>query len=122
MGVDLRLLPVESDGGDFGFSHSILALDRDREWFALLLAKQETSRTEAWSHPPKRFFCYTAYMENGEPGYGEKAKDAYGFALRCLRASDILAASRGAATDRNRAVLSYLAVLPADTRVILDWH
>jgi hypothetical protein len=123
MGVDLRLLPVDHESDRLSFSHTVLDLAVRRDWFERLDAMTDS---RLGSDAPDDFSCYVAHHEPPceETGYGSKVNDAYGRRLRCLRAKDIVASAADFPPDhaKNKAVLAYLAALPPDTKVVLDWH
>jgi hypothetical protein len=118
MGVDLRLLPVFTDSNDFICSFSVLELERRRELWPLI---NDLPQYEL----PAPLSCWTARIENGEHGYGKLTETAYGDPPKWVTAL-ALVGLRDAEPVRdnyvNRAVWAYLAELPPETRIVLDWH
>jgi hypothetical protein len=121
--LDLSLLPVEADfeqenGTRWGYSHSILQMDRDKAMFRRL--------QEVPTAPVPEDFCTFLCQDDqlgGEPHYGQTHEDPYGNKLRCAHAG-LLAVHEDPArdSDRNRAVFAYLRALPQTTLVALYWH
>jgi hypothetical protein len=141
MGLDLALLPFESDSPSIVFSHSILNCWRRRELFDVIgklpsvpinpemegkTRKDVEAEDKAKKRPlSTRFTSYLATLPNGESGYGETTHDPYGSPLRYTLAGDLVKVGKhDGVTDnaRNRAVWAYLAELPPDTKVALYWH
>jgi hypothetical protein len=123
MGLDLSLLPVEHEhivdkesGKRWGFSHSLLAMDRDYNLFDAW----QTVETEA---APESFSTFVS-VDNDypEPHYGYTDKDPYGAPLRTAKAGVLTNVGVPNSSQRNQAVLAYLAALPAGTPVVLYWH
>jgi hypothetical protein len=79
---------------------------------------------------PADFSCYCAYPPDQEAegwtdaGYGHKALDAYGKPLCCLTAGQITALKYQPRADSRLLLpaLAYIAALPPDMRIALDWH
>ncbi len=123
MSVDLRLLPLDCEG-TVSYAHTVLDLTCRRDWFEFLDALTDSRNG---SDAPDNFSTWTAPHhtdECEESGYGCATEDRYGRRLRCLRASAIVASTTGFPQDhpKNKAALAYLAALPPDTKVVLDWH
>jgi hypothetical protein len=119
MGVDLRLLPLEADSPTFAFAHSILETGRDYVWHARLKTLDRLS-----TPIPSDFTCFCATLADGESGYGRKVADSYGAPLRCVTAGQITALKYrpSAESERLLPALAYIAALPPDMRIALDWH
>lgn len=121
MGLDCRLLPVECDRGDWGYSHSIIPLDRVSALFDAI-----RKLPDAGPVPPKfSTFCATVPdgENEGEPGYGDTQEDPYGQPLRCIYAGDIAKIKVKGMTDPTcLAALAYCACLPPKQRIAVYWH
>ena len=120
MGLDLRLLPIEANLEDKGlvFSHTVLAMERDRDFFSTLSMLSQERGEYASEH-------FTCYLSRDDKGYGKKIEDAYGDRLRWLYADSIVRAMRYSMrknVHQNFAVMQYLDALPSKTKIIIDWH
>lgn len=118
MGLDLRLLPVDHDGGNWGFSHTILNCANAGAIHDIVRSLPETD-------PPDDFTTYLAHMPNGDHGYGKTTETPYGEPLRCLRVHQLLTLRDDpiiTASEQNRATWAYLAELPSTMKVALFWH
>lgn len=120
MGVDLKLLPIDYDDGSWGFSHSIIRVERDYELFDQIrdLPKQ--------GHPPENFTSYLSTIPSGsmrgESCYGPTKQDCYGCNLYCVRAGDFANIRLRRGTSKQvRAVLAYVRALDPDTRIVPYW-
>lgn len=117
MGLDLALLPVESE--EVAFSHSVLNCERRRDLFEELLELKTTA-------VPERFGTYLCRDEKyEEPHYGNTQTTPYREPLTCVYVEQLIAF--GGHVDvhdnhRNQAIWAYLAHLPAKTRIALYWH
>lgn len=118
MGLDLTLLPFEADYGDWGFSHSVLNLERRGELLDEIL--------ELRAHPVPlnfgTFLCRDDAYE--EPHYGNTQETPYGEPLQWVRVTSLrdLSERRGVIDNcQNRAVWAYLKELPNDAKVALYW-
>lgn len=118
MGLDLRLLPVEHDGGRWGFSHSILSC-QNGGWIHDLVKDMRTI------DPPNDFMSFTGDLKNGERGYGQTKETPYGEPVECLRVSQLLTIKDSDVIQKNlqnRAVWAYLAELPPQMKIAMYWH
>lgn len=120
MGLDLTLLPVEADHGHWGFSHSVLSLDRDYKLFDRI-QKIEDKRSVPL---PEDFTSYLSVDDgDGEPYYGQTTETPYGLPLKAVYAKDLLKASEARRSSlRNQAAWAYLEKLPDGAKVALYWH
>lgn len=121
MGVDLRWLvpnyPKQRDGS-FG-------------WLCLTMIDL-TRRRDLWepiadlpSEPAPKVTGYCAALPDGESGWGEIIKDAYGEKLRFTTAGNLAGLSEMEAVKDNplnRAAFAYVANLPSDWPIVLYWH
>lgn len=120
MGVDLRLLPLDYEGPDITYSHTILSMERQRELWPKIEALPST--------PAPRFTSFMAIREaepdKGESCYGYATKDAYGQPLRCVTADDLRKCVMRLVGlyEKNYAIGCYLSALPPETRIVLYWH
>lgn len=120
MGVDLALLPFESDF----FSHTILNFPRCSRFF-------ETFRQETETPVPDRFNTYLSRDDKyEEPHYGNTSTTPYGTPLGWIRAATV---SKLVAlhmvdciycgnSEQFNAVAAYISQLDLNTRVALYWH
>lgn len=119
MSLDLTLLPVEFDGGTWGFSHSVLRVDQGRLWSDLL----EHVRMV---YVPDKFSTYLSRDDKfEETHYGNTQRTPYGEQLLAARIEDILPAldkHLGDWSRRDRAVIAYLRVMDPKMKVALYWH
>ncbi len=115
MGVDLALLPFESNF----YSHSVLECERRRDLFAEI-AKLPTINT------PDRFSTYLCRDEKyEEPHYGNTITTPYGEHLTSTTAGALMMlADREDVKDnvQNRAIWAYLGMLNPKTRIALYWQ
>lgn len=137
MGLDLRLLPIEHDGGSFSFSHSILNChDTERGLYNALMKMEKGAEgervpsdfstfvsrdDEVWVRCPA---CGDQKAKYEETHYGNTQETPCGEPVRCVRVSDLLRL-KDIATDRcrqNRAVWAYLSEMDPNMRVALFWH
>ncbi len=144
MGVDLHLLPFESDHPGNRFSHSVLNCWRRRElWDEISklpsvpidpempqkTRKDFKDEADGKKKPLRSernaFYSFLATGKDGEHCYGETTHDPYGSPLRYVFVVDLMKVrEHEGVTDnaRNRAIWAYLAELPGDTKVALYWH
>lgn len=120
MGVDLRLLPFDADGG-ICYSHTMLACKRRRDlWDPIAKIEKAKGR-----HVPPGFTAYCSRLKNGELGYGKVIKDPYDSFVNFLLVEDLVSLREHEDVQdnhKNRAIWAYLAELPSDTKVALYWH
>lgn len=128
MGLDLTLLPVESE--HLAFSHTVLSLDRRSDmWEKIKLIPQITRDVVFYSFMSR----VPDGKSEGEKCYGVVKEDAYGNPIKWANAGDVVKAMEEyyeSVKDldwikydcRNQAVLAYLKVLPANRLVVLYWH
>lgn len=119
MGLDLTILPIEADHGEWGFAHSMLEVERRSALFeAMLEALKE--------HPvPPDFRTHLLRGEDGESRYGNTQETPYGEPLGWVRAEELLAfAEHEGVTNnaQNRAAWAYLGALGPGSKVALYWH
>lgn len=117
MGLDLRLLPFDSET----YSHTILSCERRADLFDKLLAVEKRIGRDV----PDRFNTFTARKENGDTGYGKTIRTPYGENLKYVHASDLAAFGKHRDVKdnaTNRAIWAYLDELDHDTKVALYWH
>ena len=117
MGLDLRLLPFDAEGS-IKFAHTVLDVWRRSElWDAIDALPQRAA--------PEDFSSFVATAADGDLRYGVMDVDAYGEPLMTTTAGDLstLWLHPGVRdNNKNRAIWDYLAALPPETRVALDWH
>lgn len=125
MGVDLRLLPLgclHSTLGtsSWGYSHTVLDVPRRRElWESIdkLGPVAIPVGSDISSFVGRRVPDGAA---EGETMYGRLDKDSYGTAYTWIKAGDLVVAFFEHLPGHP--VTQYLAALPVDSLVILDWH
>jgi hypothetical protein len=117
MGLDLRLLPLDYDGENWGYSHCILEVGSAQDLYEAL---KDTPRTPV----PTDFSTFVSQERNrGEYSYGQTRTTPYGEPLQCVTVKD-LTKIRNLVSRRQkrRAVWAYLAELSPDMRIALYWH
>lgn len=119
MGVDLRFLPVDTEGKDGHlYCWSVLSLERRRELWPMIKAVP--------NKPVQgKVHCFVAGLPDGETGYGEIMEDSYGGILTYSTAQDLYElceAEPVTDNDVNRAVWAYIGALHPDTKIVLFWH
>lgn len=116
MGVDLRLLPFDSDSGDEAYSQTILELGSDYD------LHDKIKQLPALPVPPS-FRSFSGQVETFEGTcYGETKETPYGEPVLFVRAGDICSIRLKDATYVERAIWAYLKELPRHTKVALYWH
>lgn len=132
MGIDLMLLPLDCDipageqGKSFGFSHTILPVDRSYSLWEMI---KELPTTEL----PENFTAYVSTRPDNEPGYGQLHIDPYMDPILCVTAGDLARVLVAWCTrDHENSlplpvaawlpVTAYVEALPSATRIALFWH
>lgn len=119
MGLDLRLLPLDHDSADWGFSHTVLDVGNASHIYDALKGVPRTA-------VPADFATFVSRLENGEAGYGQTQETPYGEPLQCVTVKALLKIQRSAVTKdssaKRRAIWAYLRELDSDQRVALYWH
>lgn len=117
MGVDLTLLPFDHDGGDWGFSHTVLQLVPVR---AVIDKIRELDSMRV----PERFMSYASRdSEYPDSHYGDTQQDAYGDPVRYVYAMDLVKLADGLPEEYvDTPEWAYLRKLPPRTKVALFWH
>ena len=114
MGLDLTLLPFADDT----YSHTVLSCRRDSPLFDFI-------ETLPSLDVPPNFNSYLSRDDKYEEShYGLTIKDAYGEQLKYTTVKELLSMSSEFAnnlSNKNKAVLAYLACLPNETKVALYW-
>lgn len=130
MGIDARLLVVDGNCGDWGFSHTVLSLDRDYELWEEIKACEPQLRPGFSLHTFAGKRIDSGYYE-GERVYGEIERDPYGDPIRFLTANHLgeAFAAWGRKSEHperlskhNIAAGCFLQMLPEQTLVGLYWH
>lgn len=123
MGVDLKLLIV--DGDSVPYSHTMLELDRAREFWPHV----EKLKTSRFDKPLSSYCSRVPDGEmQGESCYGKTETTPYGDELFWVYAKDLTGIPEEhlapflKMSQFNRAAWAYLAALPPKTRVGLYWH
>lgn len=117
MGLDLYLLPIEHDTNEWGYSHTMLCCNRDRDLFQAIIAIEKTDSGDV----PLDFSSYLGRGKSGEHAYGKTQKTPYGDKLRAVRVGQLLTLF-DKAREYNIAAWAYLERLPHTMRVALYWH
>ena len=116
MGLDLYLLPIESE--TVHFSHTVLNCQRRPDLFKELLSIP--------SEPVSQYFStFLSRGEDGEHCYGKTTTTPYGQALTWVRLESLLLYRDHIDVrdnSRNRAIWAYLGELPPFTKIALYWH
>lgn len=129
MGLDLTLLPLDSDSDSIRYSHTVIQCGWASRLFDLLADVESTPLSV--SPQSDIFTCYMARLYPGtdheSTGYGEVTEDAYGQPIRCVTSGQLQSVMLGTPSimsdsPRNRAAYAYLHALPDNTRVALYWH
>ena len=119
MGIDLKLLPIEHQHGDFGYAHTVLTLERHSDLWEVIW--------ELRMQPVPRDFSsfFGPTCERGESHYGRMTEDAYGEDLRSVAVKELLKISDHEGVrdyaEKNAAAWAYLAELDPEDRVVLYW-
>ena len=123
MGLDLSLLPIESDIPSIKlcFSHSILSCERDRNLFEFIINCKNKFDV------PEYFKCHLSRdEETGETKYDTLTHDAYGEKIKSINADDLqnifyTFGNRNELHFRNICIQKYLGELPSNTKIVLYW-
>lgn len=119
MGIDLILLPVDYLGQNWGFSHSLLSVDRSSDLF------DEIRKLPSFDVPEK-FSSYTSRDDKyEEPHYGNTIEDCYGEKIKFVEAKKLLSLKDHPHikdSHKNSAIWAYLGKLPGDMKIALFWH
>jgi hypothetical protein len=116
MGIDLILLPIESE--DVMFSHTVLSCGRSRELFDEIMKLKSKDLWAALS-------TYVANNERGDPCYGKVEFDSYDAPLKYVAAKYLVSLASHedvGSYPQNKAIWAYLAALPPETKIVLYWH
>lgn len=109
MGLDLTLIPIDSDSPEWGFGHELINLERNRDLFEKIM-KLPTSAV------PKNFSTFRARGKGGVPRYGDTQETPYGEPLTAVTMKQLkqieIPGPPGA----------YIAASRDDQRVALYWH
>ena len=119
MGLDLTLLPFNSNSPTSDFSQTVLPCFSRKNLFGQI-AKLSNQRDV-----PETFNSYLSGGSDGERCFGLTLNTAYGEPLKCVKAGDLAALwVHHDVQDNsiNKAVWAYLAELPEDTNVALYWN
>ena len=111
MGLDLRVLPVYSEGADF--SCTSLEFNRDYDLFGKLRELQKENGRDV----PRKGF--TGYMGDN---FGKKEEDAYGETLQSIQAKDFTGIKLTLQSRQNEAILAFLNALEDEHECFLYWH
>lgn len=115
MGVDLRLLPFDADGG-VNFSHTMMEIGRDYDL-------HDKIRKLRSMPVPEDFTSFCARGADGETTYGKTLETPYGEPLEFVLAGELSAINLPPdAGHVPRAIWAYLKELPSRTKVALYWH
>jgi hypothetical protein len=122
MGLDLRLLPVDSmwNGGTAGNCHTILNTPRDYDLYDDIRTAKPEALPVGHNFTSHLGVRIPDGSMAGEPSYGRLDRDSYGELYTWIRADAL-----GPILWKHYAahpVSSYIMALPPDTMVVLDWH
>jgi hypothetical protein len=115
MGVDLRLLPFDSDQGDWAYSHTIINCGQDYDLF-------DKIKVLASMPVPPKFSSFCGRLANGDTGYGNTQTTPYGEPLTFVLAEHLVNVEHDEKDVLTRAAWAYLKCLPPHTKVALYWH
>ena len=122
MGLDLTLIPVDSENGTWGFGHSLIDCERRNELFEPLLELEKKKGRDV----PEKFNTFRSRDDKYEEShYGPTVDTPYGDPLKCVYVKDLLpfAEHEGVRDNwKNRAVWAYLREMPPDEKIALYWH
>ncbi len=130
MGVDLKLLPLDTnEDWDWGFSQTILSLERRSELFDKIRELPVITKDKF------KFSSYLAQIPDGswqgDNGYGLIESTPYGEPLTWVRAKQLAEVMEKWYSEqedwaeydyRNKAVIAYLKALHENNLVALYWH
>jgi hypothetical protein len=117
MGIDLRLLPFDSDMGDLAFSHTVLECGRYYEL-------HDEIRKLASARVPLKFYSFSGRSpEFDDACYENTQEDPYGDPVKYVMAGDLVKIDLPPDPHCHlKAVWAYLRELMPDTKVALYWH
>lgn len=117
MGVDLRLLPFDSDQGDWAYSHTMFEVGRDYDL-------HDKIRGLPQMPVPGDFTTFSGRRPDyDEVCYGQTQTTPYGEPVLYALASHLTAIKLPPdASARLKAAWAYLKCLPPQTKVALYWH
>lgn len=122
MRLYLALLPFDADHGEWGFSHTILSLERRSELFDAILKLEE----ERGQPVPEEFGTYLCRDDEYEEAhYGNTQGTPYGEQLMWVSAGGLMGFGWHESiseTPKNDAAWAYLRALPPQTKVALYWY
>lgn len=107
MGLDLTLLPIDSE--EAFFSHQVIGVAQCADAF---------QRIDSLSPQllEKSIRSYLAFIGDGVVGYGDLSEDRYGEPLKWLFAEQLRGCDLGGTTH------SFVNAMPDRARVVLFWH
>lgn len=112
MGVDLTLLPFDSDDSDLCYAHSMLSCWRDRDLFDDLMGLEKVV-------VPDHFESYLGDRAPLERGYGVTTMTPYGEPIYCVTAMEIALV---VPPDNKRPEWEYVRACEPGRRIALYWH
>lgn len=120
MGLALRLLPVDHFRGGYGYSHSILELG-GLDW-DLGRSIRDRARLLPDGHDIQAYLgkLIPDGECKGERCYGKLVTDVRGELYRWLTARELLPVLRE--HWPKHPITAYVAALPDDRLIVLDWH
>jgi hypothetical protein len=118
MGVDLDLLPVDHLNNGWGYSHTVLPLNRDRCLWDLIAAIPATPLGVASIKSPRGGRVDSGKYQ-GERTYGKLTEDAYGEPYKMVRAGDLAPVLK---EHQPGPAAAFIAACDPDRWIVLDWH
>jgi len=108
MGLELALLPFDSDHKSLSFSRQVLECVQNYNFFDEIKEIEE----EKGQTVPECFLSHFGSLESGEHCYGPTLNNGYGEPLKYLRTLDLmdLIQNEGVRDNKNQAIWSYLSV------------
>ena len=109
MGLDLTLMPLGADNNEWGFSHELLDVPRNRDLFERIMKLPALP-------VPTKFMTFRSRGDDGEARYGQTQDTPYGEPLLATTMAHLktcgIPGPHGA----------FVAASPDNQRVALYWH
>ncbi|HEC63818.1 MAG TPA: hypothetical protein ENI23_00825 [bacterium] len=118
MGIDLILLPIDHYDQNWGFSHTLLSVDRSSDLFDII-------RKLPSFDVPGKFSSFTSKDDKyEEPHYGNTIEDCYGEKIKFVEIKKLLNLKDHPHIKdgyHNSAIWAYLEKLPENMKIALFW-